>query len=318
MVRNSTGSIEHVYDYEIVLHIYQGGVSPFAQSGTPGMILNNKGNAHWTSIIPDSVFAMKFTDNEQHLLEIYEEMKGTKLPVQLEKSGSDWLSLLRKQMEVLNTNPSRDIREKTIETTFQLIGKMLSQLGLDPAWRKLLSNFLAEFVNCTPTFLADRPVRSSLESKKESDVAKSHEGAPSKDSVEEEAKAKSDQTGALSKFSQHTMFGKSEESAQNAYPKELSRFVKPAKQSGPKVAHALREMYQEGLKGNEAYSVEKCRDIAQRYLNYVKHNKRNFIVTDVALFIKEMEEMIKLKEAIKPKEESIDWEIEHLSISSGL
>ncbi|KGP62847.1 hypothetical protein EP47_14295 [Legionella norrlandica] len=57
MERNKQGTIDTFHDTAIVLHIHRDGSSPFFQSGTPEMILNNCSNVHWTSKIPDSVFS---------------------------------------------------------------------------------------------------------------------------------------------------------------------------------------------------------------------------------------------------------------------
>ncbi|QLZ68148.1 MULTISPECIES: hypothetical protein [Legionella] len=83
---------------------------------------------------------------------------------------------------------------------------------------------------------------------------------------------------------------------QTDYPAEIALFVKENRQSGPKVAKALREMYKKGLlEDNELYSPERCKQIAEHYLNYVKNHNRRFIITEVEYFLKEMEKLIKKK-----------------------
>ncbi|HHF7368079.1 TPA: hypothetical protein ACPSKY_003230 [Legionella bozemanae] len=83
---------------------------------------------------------------------------------------------------------------------------------------------------------------------------------------------------------------------QTDYPAEIALFVKEGRQSGPKVAKALRHMYQKGLlEGNELYSPKRCKEIAEHYLNYVKHNNRRFLITEVESFLEEMNEIIKKK-----------------------
>ncbi len=82
---------------------------------------------------------------------------------------------------------------------------------------------------------------------------------------------------------------------QLTYPGEVSSFLRESKQTGPRVAKVLRQIYQKGLEGNEEYSPENCREIAQQYINYAKHNHRHFNLTDVKHFLEEMNEVIKNK-----------------------
>ncbi|HBP6888345.1 TPA: hypothetical protein L6F95_001414, partial [Legionella pneumophila] len=56
--------------------------------------------------------------------------------------------------------------------------------------------------------------------------------------------------------------------------------------------------YQKGLEGDERYTPEKCKNIAQRYIEYSKSHNRNFILDDVILFVQEMDKIIKQKETI--------------------
>ncbi|CAM3057418.1 hypothetical protein LEAN103870_14995 [Legionella anisa] len=151
MVRNTKGTIDTFYDHEIVLHLHRNDSSPFIQSGNPVMILNNKGNTHWTSKIPNSIFSMN----------------------------------------------------QSTKTT------------------------------------------------------------------------------------------------QTDYPAEIALFVKENRQSGPKVAKVLREMHKKGLlEGNEQYSPERCKEIAEHYLNYVKTHNRRFLITEVEYFLEEMDQLIKKKTVI--------------------
>lgn len=76
------------------------------------------------------------------------------------------------------------------------------------------------------------------------------------------------------------------------YPGEITHYVRENKQTGPRVAKALRQMYQEGLEGNAKYSPENCKEIAQHYLDYVKAKRRHFNLTDVTLFVKEMDAIV--------------------------
>lgn len=59
IVRKPNGTVVASYDNEILLHIHKDGSSPFAQHGTPEMILDNSGNAHWISKIPETIFTKK-------------------------------------------------------------------------------------------------------------------------------------------------------------------------------------------------------------------------------------------------------------------
>ncbi|MCE0724393.1 hypothetical protein [Legionella resiliens] len=285
MVRNEKGTIDTFYDTEFVLHIHRNGSSPFFQSRSPDMILNNQSDIHWTSTIPDSIFTTKLTANETKLFELLDELRmmHSKIALEKDKMEHDLLSTLMKEMDLIYANPSYAMKEKAIESVFQLAGKLIMKLGSDSSWRLLLGNFLSAFIECTPKFLADKPM--SLESKELS----------SEDSSGKELISKQVQMSSLSKFSHHTLFKKSEESLQKTYPQEIARYISEGKQSGPKVAKALRQIYQEGLDGNKIYTPEKCVEIALQYLSYVKHKKRHFILADVHNFVKEMDKIIKQK-----------------------
>jgi hypothetical protein len=87
--------------------------------------------------------------------------------------------------------------------------------------------------------------------------------------------------------------------SKKTYPGEITHYVRENKQTGPRVAKALRQMYQEGLEGNAKYSPENCKEIAQRYLDYVKFKNRHFNLTDVKLFLKELDEIIQKNNADK-------------------
>ncbi|KTD01856.1 hypothetical protein [Fluoribacter gormanii] len=280
MERNLNGKMETFYDTEIVLHLYRDGIAPFYQSSNPEMILNNQNNSHWTSLMPESVFAPKLTAKEQMIFELLDEMQTMHPKISVlfgeDRVERDWLSILMKQMDIIYTNPSYAIKEKTLESVFQLIGKVMPILGLEPSWRPLLSNFLSGFVDCSPIFLADKPKSLILD----------HQTAQHQESKELSG-PKRVQAKELSQFSRHTLF-KSERPLQKTYPQEISRYVSEGKQSGPRVAKALRQMYQEGT-----YSPEECRELALQYLSYVKYKRRHFVLTDVNHFIKEMNEVIK-------------------------
>ncbi len=84
----------------------------------------------------------------------------------------------------------------------------------------------------------------------------------------------------------------SEPTTKTGYPAEIALHIRESKQSGPKVAKALRDMYEQGKEGNEKYSPENCREIAQKYLNYAKHNHRNLNLMDVRKFVTEMNNTI--------------------------
>ncbi|KTD74099.1 hypothetical protein [Legionella tucsonensis] len=285
MVRNEKGTIDTFYDIEIALHIHRNGSSPFFQSRSPDMILNNQSDIHWTSTIPDTIFTKKLTDMEQKLFEILDELRmmHSKASIEKDKIEHDLLSALIKQMDLIYANPSYVMKEKAIESVFQLVGKLIIKLGSDPSWSLLLGNFLSALIECTPKFLADKPMNSE------------NKELSSKDLSDKELVLKQAKISSLSIFSSHTLFKKSEESLQKTYPQEIAHYISEAKQSGPKVAKALKQMYQEGLEANKIYTPEKCREIALQYLSYVKYKKRHFILTDVHNFVKEMEEIIKQK-----------------------
>lgn len=297
MVRNERKTIDTFYDHEMILHIHRSGSSPFTQSGHPVMILNNENNVHWTSSIPDSIFATQLTDTEQKLFEILDELRlmHSKISKEQNKLEYDLLSALMKEIETIQANLTSEMKEQAIEAVFQLSGKLMIKLGSDSTWKLLISNFLHIFIECTPIFLSTKPKLSNLvpnsqekkqelESKELSSVSSSEKDSSTLKSVE-----------GLSQFSQHTIFKKNDEPIQKTYPKEISLYVSEGKQSGPKVAKAIRQMYSEGLGGDEKYTPEKCREIAQQYISYVTYKNRHYDLTEVKSFIKEMNELIKVK-----------------------
>ncbi|KTD40605.1 hypothetical protein [Legionella parisiensis] len=298
MVRNEKGTVDAFYDTEIVLHIHRNGSSPFFQSRSPDMILNNRSDIHWTSTVPDSIFTTTLTDKEQNLFEILDELRvmHSKIVIEKDPIAQDLLSTLIKQVDLIYANPSYAMKEKAMESVFQLVGKLIIKTGSDSSWRLLLGNFLSAFIECTPKFLADKPMSSE-----------SKELTPMQPS-DKELLSKQAGIASLSIFSHHTLFKKPEESLRKTYPQEIARYISEGKQSGPKVAKAMRQMYQEGLEGNKIFTPEKCREIALQYLSYVKYKKRHFMLTEIHHFVKEMDEMI------KQKEESLKGDTEHLNV----
>ncbi|KTD42279.1 hypothetical protein [Legionella parisiensis] len=106
---------------------------------------------------------------------------------------------------------------------------------------------------------------------------------------------------------------------QMGYPAEIALFVKENKQSGPRVAKALRQMYKKWLEGNEYYSPDRCKEITERYLDYVKHNNRRFLITEVERFLEEMNKIIKKKTVIdKPTTSDLSPTLETKEVNSPL
>lgn len=304
MVRNHEGRIEPVYDHEIILHVHRNGASPSYQAGSPEMILNNEGNVHWTSIIPDAIFTSKLTDKEEKLLDMLERMQseyGSKeLGVEKYSSISDWLSDLMKQIELIKTSPTAVTKQKEIELFFQLLAKATPKLASEPALRMSLGTLFSNFLECIPALMVENKLSTGLAkfglyspviSQKKEDLSLTK-------SSEEKVNSEQPQKGVLSQFSKHTLLKVSEDVSPKPYPTELNPYVRKNKQSGPRVARALTQMYQKGLEGDERYTPEKCKDIAQRYIEYSKSHKRNFILDDVILFVQEMDKIIKQQESI--------------------
>lgn len=304
MVRNHEGRIEPVYDHEIILHVHRNGASPSYDAGSPEMILNNEGNTHWTSIIPDSIFTSKLTDKEEKLFELLDKMQseyGSKeLGVEKYSLISDWLSDLMKQVEVIKTSPTAVTKQKEIELFFQLLGKATPKLASEPVLRMSLGTLFSNFLECIPALMVENKISTGLAkfglyspviSQKKEDLSLTK-------SSEEKVNPEQPQKGVLSQFSKHTLLKVSEDVSPKPYPTELNPYVRKNKQSGPRVARALTQMYQKGLEGDERYAPEKCKDIAQRYIEYSKSHKRNFILDDVILFVQEMDKIIKQQESI--------------------
>ncbi|HHL3493457.1 TPA: Dot/Icm T4SS effector Lem27 [Legionella pneumophila] len=304
MVRNHEGKIDPVYDHEIILHVHRNGASPSYDAGSPEMILNNEGNTHWTSIIPDSIFTSKLTDKEEKLLELLDKMQseyGSKeLGVEKYSLISDWLSDLMKQVELIKTSPTAVTKQKEIELFFQLLGKATPKLASEPALRMSLGTLFSNFLECIPALMVENKISTGLAkfglyspviSQKKEDLSLTK-------SSEEKVNPEPPQKGVLSQFSKHTLHKVSEDVSPKPYPTELNPYVRKNKQSGPRVARALAQIYQKGLEGDERYTPEKCKDIAQRYIEYSKSHKRNFILDDVILFVQEMDKIIKQQESI--------------------
>lgn len=113
------------------------------------------------------------------------------------------------------------------------------------------------------------------------------------------------QKGVLGGLSQHGLFKRHvEPTTKVGYPEEIALRVSENKQTGPRVAEALREMYEKGKEGKEEYSPENCREIAQQYINYANHNHRHFNLTDVKRFVNDMNQVI--KQNVEQIEERID------------
>ncbi|WP_052117514.1 hypothetical protein [Legionella norrlandica] len=166
MERNLKGTIDTSYDNEIVLHLHRNGIAPFQQAGSPAMILNNEGNAHWTSIIPESIFIPKFADKEQNLIEIIEKIQeehGNK-PLGAEKYSfvSDWTSDLRKQIDVIKACPNTAMTEKAIEYFFQLMGKAVPKLVSESSLMSSFSNIFSAFLECIPALMSEKKVSIGL------------------------------------------------------------------------------------------------------------------------------------------------------------
>lgn len=135
----------------------------------------------------------------------------------------------------------------------------------------------------------------------------------SKETLETAITAASDYTetrqshkSVLSEKSQHPLFKRNAEpTAKASYPGEIALRVREEKLTGPRVERALREMYQEGLQGDNKYSPEHCREIAQQFVNYANKHHRHFNMDGVKQFLKEMNEVI------RERQENIEKNIEH-------
>ncbi|KTC81881.1 hypothetical protein [Legionella cincinnatiensis] len=319
LVRNQEGRAHILYDREIILHLYRNDGISYDQSGSPEMIVNNKGNVHWTSIIPDSIFVLKYTPQEQRLYQLLDDMQMEyeSIPQGSEKQASissDWIHALRVQIGAMKDNPSQEAKEKAMSDSMQILGKMMPILGNYPYWRVLLAHFFTALLECIPTLMADKKISSGLIQCESllttrphlTPVASEKKELSPPDITNTEERPSQSQKEMVSKFSQHTLFKKPSTTIQRAYPEEIARYIRENKQTGPRVAKVLRKMYQEGLHGSEEYSPEKCREIAQRYIGYVKYQGRHFVLEDVVHFIKEMDEVI------KQKEENLEEFIEHV------
>ena len=98
---------------------------------------------------------------------------------------------------------------------------------------------------------------------------------------------------AMTELIKHSMFKKySTPPMKEGYPRELSRYLRVEKQTGPKVAIELEKMYQQGLSGNEKYSAEHCKAIAEQYLHFVKTKHLHSNIQVVRNFVYKMDAVI--------------------------
>lgn len=118
------------------------------------------------------------------------------------------------------------------------------------------------------------------------------------------AETRAAQKMALSELHTQSLFNRhsGERPTGKAYPSELQMIVREEKQSGPRVAAALKKLYEE-----ETYGPDDCKDIAQRYLNHAKIKHPHANTRDVKAFINEM------NIAIKARIETTEERVEHLS-----
>ncbi|MDR3503375.1 MAG: hypothetical protein P4L79_12430 [Legionella sp.] len=118
------------------------------------------------------------------------------------------------------------------------------------------------------------------------------------------AETRAAQKMSLSELHNQSLFHRhsGERPTGKTYPGELQLLVRENKQSGPRVAEALKKLYEE-----KKYGPEDCKDIAQRYLNYAKVKHPHANTREVKEFIKEM------NLAIKTHIETTENRIEHLS-----
>ncbi|WP_419420479.1 hypothetical protein ACNVED_04045 [Legionella sp. D16C41] len=107
------------------------------------------------------------------------------------------------------------------------------------------------------------------------------------------AEVRQSQRSMLKTIFQHSLFKRHAEPTTKAiYPKEIALRVREEKITGPRIEKALRNMYQEGLNGNEKYTPENCREIALQFINYTTKHCRHFKINGVRQFVKKMNEII--------------------------
>ncbi|KTD82399.1 hypothetical protein [Legionella waltersii] len=284
MVRNPSGTIDTFYDFPILLHVYTNGVSPFQQNGIPDLVLNNKHNVHWTSKIPDHIFVSKADDPEFQLLELLDAQIPAIRLGKLEsneqsldrKLMQEWVETFKKYMQLLKSAPQTSIKEKVVQDAMLHISKGLMQFSSVPEFRASIKLVFSGFVTWLPKALEENKKTSGL----------SQLGFYSQPIVSSKDEVKSSKSSDISPGKE------AKSSSDKSYPSELARFVKKAKQSGPRVTAALEQMYKLGTEGNDKYTPEKCRDIAKRYLNFVQSNHKNPMIDGVKTFIKKMDKII--------------------------
>jgi hypothetical protein len=192
MERNKEGTIDTFRDTEIVLHVHRNGTSPFFQSGSPEMILNNISNAHWTSKIPDlilspihSVSPPKIKSNEliasdkpadkpsdeivikqQNMLKILDDMKVARdnIPKDLKEYdvAKNLIIHLDAQIRTIASGQLLSKKEMAVNQIINLIETTSPKLGHYESWGTMFKNFLSAVLDCIPAFLGGKQIRSGL------------------------------------------------------------------------------------------------------------------------------------------------------------
>lgn len=268
MVRNLQDKIDTTYDFEIRLHLHKNGNSPFHQTGTPDIILNNSYNVHWTSKIPDHLFTNTVNDEEEKLFELLEDLNpgvllglsGNQQLFEDHRLKQSWAVALKKEIEFIKKQQTPETREKAIQSTMSHISKGILQFGLNESFRDKLSMIFSAFLNWIPQILKENKKVSSL--------------------------------SQFGLYSQTTSPSQDGSTKTPNYPSELVPYVKKSKHSGPRVAGALETMHQHGIEGDERYTNEKCRTIAQRYLDFVKSSNLHTQTSEVKAFVQKMDVLI--------------------------
>jgi hypothetical protein len=284
MVRNPQGMIDTFYDFPILLHVHTNGVSPFQQKGTPDLVLNNKHNIHWTSKIPDHIFMSKADNPEFQLLELLDaqipairlgKLESKEQPLD-RKLMQEWVDTFKKHMQLLKSASHTSVKEKVVQDAMLHISKGLMQFSSVPEFRASIKLVFSGFVTWLPKALEENKKPLGL----------SQLGFYSQPTVSAKEDVKSSKSVDVSPVKAV------KSSPDKSYPSELARFVKRAKQSGPRVTAALEQMYKLGTEGNDKYTPEKCRDIAKRYLEFIQAKNKNPLVDGVKTFIQKMDKVI--------------------------
>jgi hypothetical protein len=197
MERNWFGKIEVHYDVPITLNL-EGHKKPHHQPPNPEIILNNLGNFHWNSIIPDSIFTHKSITSPYGLFDKL-------LKKEKEDKGSS-----KKQKEKSKVDPSeeKEVTQKTRAKKSQDSKKQKEKSKVDPSEEEEVSQKISAKKSQDSK---KQKEKSKVDLSEEEEVSQRTSARKSQDSKKQKEKSKVDPSEE-EEVSQRTSAKKSQDS----------------------------------------------------------------------------------------------------------